>query len=114
MKSSCFLLTVCTLLAAFSASAATFFVATNGNDSWSGRLEKPSGNATDGPFVTLPRAVNAARAARLAKPSDPVTIFLRGGTHELSEPITLTVEDSGADASRPFTIAAYQNEKPVI
>ena len=41
-----------------------FFVATNGNDQWSGRLPAPSGKGADGPFATLPRALKAVREAR--------------------------------------------------
>ena len=32
---------------------ATFFVATKGNDGWSGKLAEPNGAKTDGPFATL-------------------------------------------------------------
>lgn len=41
-----------------------FFVATNGNDLWSGRLPAPNGPGTDGPFASLPAALTAARASR--------------------------------------------------
>src|ERR1035438_2585885 len=41
-----------------------FFVATNGNDQWSGNLPAPSRKGTDGPFATLPRALKAVREAR--------------------------------------------------
>jgi hypothetical protein len=30
-----------------------FYVATNGNDAWSGRLAEPNAEKTDGPFATL-------------------------------------------------------------
>jgi hypothetical protein len=33
-----------------------FIVATNGNDAWSGKLENPNPEGTDGPFATLQRA----------------------------------------------------------
>src|SRR5437016_2051705 len=32
------------------------FVATNGNDHWSGKLASPHRSGTDGPLATLPRA----------------------------------------------------------
>src|ERR1039458_1218899 len=35
------------------------FVATNGNDQWSGRLPAPDRKGTDGPFATLPGALKA-------------------------------------------------------
>ena len=40
---------------------ATFFVAQNGNDEWSGMLSDPSAAETDGPFATLARARDAGR-----------------------------------------------------
>src|SRR5438552_1087073 len=94
--------------------AATFFVATNGNDGWTGRLERPNRNGTDGPLTTLPAAINAARAARRQRSSEAITIFLRGGTYALNEPLTLLPEDSGFDAEHPFVIAAYRGEKATI
>lgn len=39
-----------------------FFVATNGNDSWSGTLSAPNGGNTDGPFATLGKARDAIKA----------------------------------------------------
>jgi len=36
-----------------------FYVATNGNDTWSGRLPAPNTAGTDGPFATLTRAGGA-------------------------------------------------------
>src|SRR5437016_9951912 len=41
-----------------------FFVATNGNDRWSGRLPSPNPSRTDGPLATLPRALKAVRDLR--------------------------------------------------
>src|SRR6266550_2522859 len=38
-----------------------FFVATNGNDQWSGKFPSPNASSTDGPFATLPRAFKAVR-----------------------------------------------------
>src|SRR5262249_51197690 len=94
----------------------TLYVATNGNDTWSGQLAKPSVDAKDGPLATLSAALRTVRNARQgsAAVTDAVTILLRGGTYFLAEPITLTPEDSGARAKQLFTIAAYQHEKPVL
>jgi len=94
----------------------TLYVAPNGDDKWSGRIAAPTANGQDGPVATLPAALTAARSARLdaAKVSDGITILLRGGLYELTEPLVLTPEDSGANAKQPFTIAAYSGEKPII
>jgi hypothetical protein len=112
------LASVCLLSLAINGSAKpiTFYLATNGHDRWSGQLAKPKRDGADGPFATLPAALNAARAARAraGNASSPISILLRGGTYELSEPILLTPEDSGASADTPLTLAAYHDEVPVF
>ncbi|MBM4083084.1 MAG: hypothetical protein FJ278_25470, partial [Planctomycetes bacterium] len=60
----------------------TLFVATNGNDAWSGALAKPNRAKTDGPFATLERARDEIR--RLKETTglpDGATIFIRGGAY---------------------------------
>lgn len=89
----------------------SFFVGTNGNDGWSGRLASPNRAGTDGPFRTVDRALRAARVERAQRSTgatSPVGIVLRGGTHFLSVPIVLTPEDSD------LRIMAYRGEQPVI
>ncbi len=93
---------------------ADFYVATNGNDAWSGRLAAPNRARTDGPFATLGRARDAVREARvLAAAPRPYTVLIRGGTYALSRPIVFGPEDSGAEGA-PITYAAYPKEKPVF
>ena len=107
----------CLLVAiSVSAKSLTLIVATNGNDRWSGRLEKPARDGMDGPLATLPAALKTTRASRRnsSGPPERVTILLRGGTYSVAEPIVLTPEDSGSDAGHPFTIAAVRNERPVL
>jgi parallel beta-helix repeat protein len=54
-------------------------------------------------------AIQTIRAARKELEADSrVTLLLHGGTYELAAPLVLTPEDSG------LTIAAYDNETPVI
>jgi hypothetical protein len=100
------------------ASPASFilYVATNGNDGWSGRLENPARDGKDGPLATLPAALKAARIARQSSKQtfDRATILLRGGTYSITEPVVLGPEDSGSSADQPFMIAAYRNEHPVL
>src|SRR5690242_6723116 len=88
----------------------TFFVATNGNDSWSGKLSLPNRSGSDGPFASPDRAVLAARERRgQSNPSaHPVTIVIRGGRYFLSEPLRLRGEDSG------IVVANYRKEQPVL
>jgi len=93
-----------------------FYVAPNGNDSWSGMLPAPNKAKTDGPFATLQRAVEAIRKLKQqqgGKLKQPVTVYLRGGTYFLGQPIVLTPEDSG-NPQAPITFRAYRNEKAII
>lgn len=95
---------------AWSASAAplVLHVTTNGSDNASGAITRRAG---DGPLATLGAALRKARAA---KSPDGITIFLHGGVHRLTEPIVFTPEDSGASAGKPFTIAAFGQDRPVL
>ncbi|HUR44409.1 MAG TPA: right-handed parallel beta-helix repeat-containing protein [Candidatus Saccharimonadales bacterium] len=95
------------LVMAVQAHAATLYVATNGNDGWSGR--SPDRVAQDGPFATLDAAIKSARLL-----GGNVTIQVRGGVYPLAQPILLTGEDSGKSAQEPFRISAYPGEKPVL
>ncbi len=62
------------------------------------------------PYATLQRA---QQAARQAKGREPVTIYLRGGTHYLTDTLILTAEDSGTPTA-PVVYQAYRNEQMVI
>ena len=108
--------TLLLLTASLSAKSLTLYVATNGNDAWSGRLEKPALDGKDGPLAALPAALEKTRAARQnsAKTPDRISILLRGGTYSVAQPVVLAPEDSGSDADHPLTIAAYRDEKPVL
>lgn len=87
-----------------------FFVATNGNDAWSGRLAGPQSDASDGPFATLPRALAEARKRKggQGSKSDPQTVWVRAGMQFLSAPLVLKPEDSN------LKLLAYPNEQPVL
>jgi len=75
-----------------------YYVAPTGQDANAGTLEKP--------FATLHRAQQAARQR-------PGTVFLRGGTYYLPEPLVFTAQDSGKRKA-PVIFQAYQDERPVI
>ena len=47
-------------------SATTVYVATTGNDAWSGKLPKPNAGKTDGPLATLAGAREALRRLKAA------------------------------------------------
>ena len=65
---------------------ATFYVATNGNDAWSGTLPAPNAAGTDGPFATLTRARDTIRQLKANGDLDqPLKVLVRGGTYYLPE-----------------------------
>ncbi len=107
-------LTLLCLLGGVTTGAATaktdYYVATHGNDSWSGRLAATNHAGTDGPFATVGRA---QRALREHRPGGPATVLIRGGLYALAEPLNFTPEDSGTEAA-PITYAAYPGEHPII
>jgi hypothetical protein len=93
----------------------TFFVATDGNDAWSGRLQHANAGKTDGPVATLTRARDAVRELK-AQPdalAGPITVLVRAGTYFLDETLALTQRDSGT-RDCPVTWAACPGEKPVL
>ena len=82
------------LVAAYAADGPlTLYVATTGNDAWSGQLREPGEDAQDGPLATLEAALEVARDAR--EPGQPVRIVLLEGNHTLSAPVELGPADSG-------------------
>jgi len=92
---------------------ADFYVATDGNDSWSGTLAAPNAEKTDGPFATITAARDAVRRAMADKPGGGLRVLIRGGVYRIDEPITFGPEDSGREGS-PNTYAAYPGERPVV
>src|SRR5689334_679641 len=112
---SLFLIGICltflnTAIGAGQADSAAFFVATNGNDAWSGKLIAPNRNRTDGPFATVTRAVTAVRESRshTSNVSQRATILIREGLYFLDKPLVLGPEDS------QLLLGAYRTEKPVL
>lgn len=110
------LLVLPALAAADSPAQADFYVASGGDDGWSGTRATPNRGHTDGPFATVERARQAVRALLAREPSRdrPLVVRLRGGTYFLDAPLVFTPEDSGVSASAPVVYAAYGNEKPVL
>ena len=75
----------------------TFYVATDGNDAWSGTLEVPNAAKNDGPFAAPARARDAIRQLKKENrlPKDGVAVVVRGGTYSIDGPLEFTTEDSG-------------------
>jgi len=85
----------------------TYYVATSGNDRWSGRLADPNAAKTDGPFASLERARNELRNTG---PGRARRVVVRGGTYPIKETFVLTKEDSGTE-SRPIIWEASPREE---
>ena len=93
---------------------ATFFVAKNGNDAWSGKLPAPNAEGTDGPFATLARAQDAVRELKAKKGlKQPLTVMVRGGKYYLEETFVLSAVESGTQDC-PIIYTAYPGEKPIL
>src|SRR5580704_10494306 len=98
---------------------ANFYVATNGRDSWSGKLPAPNLQHTDGPFASLARAQIAVESLLKGQPIFPIVVMVRQGTYYLplspTNPGTLnfTSSDSGT-ATVPVIWENYPAESPVV
>ena len=94
---------------------ATFFVATDGDDSWSGKQPEANQDRTDGPFATLRRARDAVRELKVAQGDrpEPITLMVRGGKYYPQSTLDLREADSGTDEA-PVTYTAYPGETPII
>ena len=95
-----------------SPSPTQFFVSTEGNDTWSGKMSKPNAAKTDGPFATLEQARDEIRAVKKSDllPDGGISVVVAGGTYSLDKPFQLTEEDSGT-SSAPITYLALQGEE---
>jgi hypothetical protein len=110
---------------------ADFYVAPNGNDSWSGRLASPNSNKTDGPFATIERAQKAVRELKkqVYKPKKPpvekrwigsphpfgkgkdILVLIRDGYYSLEEPLEFTEEDGGERIETYLPSGAFEYHK---
>jgi hypothetical protein len=96
------------------AETTTLYVAPKGNDGWSGKLETPNSDGTDGPLATPQGARNVLRKLRGSSGlSGPASVLFRGGVYQLSEPWVFEPQDSGTEES-PVTFAAYPQEHPIL
>ena len=93
----------------FGAEALTLYVATDGNDAWSGRIREANAAKTDGPLATVNGARDAIRKLRESSGErTAVTVLIRGGMYRMSETFVLEPCDSGV------TYAASPGETPVL
>ncbi len=94
---------------------ATFHIAPNGRDAWSGQIAQPNPDRTDGPFATLERARDAVRAWRKSKgPAvEPVRVLIADGSYPLTKPVTFEARDGGT-AESPVSYEAAAGAHPVF
>lgn len=93
--------------------AADFYVATSGDDNWSGALDAANASRTDGPFATLERARRAVQGLKKSRRNAPIVVMVRQGVYLLSEPLRLGSGDSGSP-NAPVIYQSYPGEKPVV
>lgn len=110
---------------------ADFYVAENGNDSWSGTLDAPNKNGTDGPFATITKAQESVKALKgeLFKPKTPpvetrwigsphkngtgkdILVLIRQGYYTLKEPLVFSAEDGGERIQTNLPTGAFEYHK---
>ena len=84
-----------------------YYVAPNGND-------QNIGTSLQAPFQTLTRAQQAVRDLKATGTlTEQVTIYIKGGTYSITEPLLLTDEDSGNERC-PITYTALPGEKVLL
>ena len=95
-------------------SAATFYVATDGDDRWSGRLERPNAQRTDGPLASLDGARRAVRQAKGQLPAtEAIQVLVAGGTYSFRDVLVFSPEDSGS-LQRPIVYEAAPGASVVV
>jgi len=90
------------------------YVAPDGNDSWSGRLPRPSADGSDGPLASLGAARDAVRKLQAAgPPAKPVTVVVENGEYALAATVVFEPQDSGTKDA-PIVYTASEGARPVF
>jgi hypothetical protein len=96
------------------AGSVTLHVNPNGNDAFSGLLEAPNADRTDGPKASLAGAQAAVRALKAKGPlTEVVRVRIAPGLYFLTEPLIFTPADSGTTAF-PVIYEAASDKRPVF
>lgn len=82
-----------------------------GDDRWSGGLETPSADGTDGPLASLTGARDAIRRLKAAGRSGPFRVKVAPGEYRLQGPLVLEPQDGGT-VDAPVIYEAAGPEKP--
>lgn len=95
-------------------SAETLFVSTKGNDAWTGSLQQPNDDQTDGPLASLAGARDRVRKLRAdGALNKAINVKVAGGNYSIVEPIRFTAQDSGTKDA-PVIYEAVEGESPNI
>jgi hypothetical protein len=96
------------------ASPVVLHVTPDGNDAWSGKLDRPNSAKTDGPLRSLAGARDAVRRLKQQGLSGaPVRVSVAAGTYALTAPVEFGTEDSGTEAT-PVVYEAARGAKPLF
>ncbi len=102
------------MLLAGSTLGETFYVSTNGNDAWTGRLVKPNAERTDGPLATLTGARDMIRKLKSrVSLTEPVRVIVSDGHYQLQRPLVIEAQDGGTKKF-PVIYEAAKNARPVF
>jgi parallel beta-helix repeat protein len=94
--------------------ATTLYVAPQGNDGWSGKLDRPNPTGTDGPLATLAGARNAVRRLKAQGAlQEAVHIRVAAGSYPLTDTLIFEPQDSGT-AQSPIIYEAAGAARPVF
>ena len=76
------------------------FVSPAGNDNWTGKLNQPNENKSDGPFASLEGARTAIRNLKESKklPKGNIIVEIQEGIYEVPRTFELDSADGGGDA----------------
>ena len=85
------------------------YVSTAGNDAWSGTMDAPNADGTDGPLATLEAARDAIRKLKSEEglPEGGVCVNVLPGLYPLAQTFVLNAEDSGT-ADKPVVYRAAE------
>lgn len=97
----CGILLLCCCSLVCSAEDVTIYVSPDGDNAAAGTI--------DAPVQTIAQAIQMAAGIK----DKPVTVILRGGLYEISEPLRFGINDTRPNDC-PLIIKAYENERPII
>ncbi len=96
------------------AAETSLFVSPNGHDTWSGTLQDPNADRTDGPLASLAGARDIVRRLKQAGKIDgPVHVRFASGQYPIVEPVVFTPLDSGT-ANAPIVYEAAPDARPIL